>query len=151
MLITFHLQPCCTKGISPYLCAMNFRINWDALGITASIACAIHCAILPLLLGSLPVFGIEIIENVTLEYTMILIAFLIGMYSLWHGFKKHHHSYLPAIIFTTGIILLIAKQVWHHYQFWILPFAVLAIVSAHVVNYRFCQVHNHAHADDCDH
>ncbi|HAL95914.1 MAG TPA: MerC domain-containing protein, partial [Chitinophagaceae bacterium] len=33
---------------------MRFRINWDALGISASIACAIHCALLPLFLSSLP-------------------------------------------------------------------------------------------------
>lgn len=135
----------------PYLCAMNFRINWDALGIATSVACAIHCAILPLVLGTLPIFGIEIIENAKLEYLMIFLAFVIGMYSLWHGYKKHHHSYLPAIIFSTGIILLVAKQVWHNHQLWILPFAVLAIISAHIVNYRACRVHDHAHADDCDH
>jgi hypothetical protein len=27
----------------------------------------------------------------------------------------------------------------------------LFIVVAHVINYRSCRVHNHAHADDCDH
>ena len=27
---------------------MKLKINWDALGITTSVACAIHCAILPL-------------------------------------------------------------------------------------------------------
>ncbi|WP_315819029.1 MerC domain-containing protein [Paraflavitalea speifideaquila] len=100
---------------------MNFRFNWDALGIATSVACAIHCAILPLLLTSLPVFGINIIENVMLEYGMIFIAFAIGMYSLWHGYRKHHHSYLPAIVFCVGIILLIAKQIWHNYQLWLLP------------------------------
>ncbi len=137
--------------VFPYLRAMNFRFNWDALGIATSVACAIHCAILPLLLTSLPIFGINIIENVLLEYVMILIAFVIGMYSLWHGYRKHHHNYLPAIVFCVGIILLIAKQIWHNYQLWLLPFAVVFIVSAHVINYRACRIHDHAHADDCDH
>ncbi len=48
--------------VLPYLCIMN-RINWDAWGVATSLACAIHCAVLPLLLSSLPVFGINIIEN----------------------------------------------------------------------------------------
>ena len=54
----------------------NFKMNWDALGISASIACAIHCAILPLFLTSLPVFGIEIINNELFEISMIVLAFL---------------------------------------------------------------------------
>ena len=33
---------------------MRLKINWDALGIATSLACAIHCAVLPLLLTSLP-------------------------------------------------------------------------------------------------
>ena len=41
---------------------MKFKINWDAFGIAASVACAIHCAVLPLILSSLPLFGINIIE-----------------------------------------------------------------------------------------
>ena len=139
------------KKYFPYLCAMNFRINWDALGIAASVACAIHCAILPLILGSLPILGIEVIENPALEYFMIFLAFVIGLYSLWHGYRRHHHSFTPAIIFSIGIILLVAKQIWHDYQFWILPFAVIFIVTGHIINYRSCRVHNHAHADDCDH
>ncbi|MCH5600168.1 MerC family mercury resistance protein [Niabella ginsengisoli] len=33
---------------------MKNRFNWDALGITTSILCAIHCAVLPLFLVALP-------------------------------------------------------------------------------------------------
>lgn len=134
-----------------YICMMNGRFNWDALGITASLACAIHCAILPLVLGSLPILGINIIDNVSFEYFMILLAFAIGFYSLWHGYRKHHHRLTPLFMFTLGILLLIAKQIWHHYQLWFLPFAVLLIIIAHLINYKSCRVHNHAHADDCDH
>lgn len=137
--------------ISPsYLCAMN-RFNWDALGIATSLACAIHCAILPLVLSSLPIFGINIIENHSFEYGMILLAFIIGLVALLHGYRRHHHRLMPILLFTGGIILLIVKQVWHEYQYWILPFAVIGIVAAHTINYRYCRVHNHAHADDCDH
>lgn len=134
-----------------YLRRMSFKVNWDALGVTASLACAIHCAVLPLLLTSLPIFGINIIDNVQFEYLMIAIAFGVGVYSLWHGYKKHHHSLVPIPLFAFGILLLLAKQIWHEYQFWFLPFAVILIISAHYTNYRFCRVHNHAHSEDCEH
>lgn len=130
---------------------MKFKINWDALGIVTSVACAIHCAILPLLLSSLPLFGINIIDNIYFEYFMIIIAFVIGIYSLYHGFKKHHHSYFPLSIFSIGFVLLFAKQWWHNQQIWLLIPAVILIITAHFINFRFCRIHNHAHKEDCNH
>lgn len=130
---------------------MNFKINWDALGIATSLACAIHCAVLPLLLTSLPLFGINIIENTGFEYLMIFIAFVVGAYSLYHGRRKHHHSWLPIQIFIAGIACLFAKMYWHDWRNWFLVPAVLFIVGAHFINYRLCRHHNHAHSDDCNH
>lgn len=130
---------------------MKGRINWDALGIAASVACAIHCAILPLMLGTLPILGIELIDNVRFEYFMIFLAFVIGAYSLWHGYRRHHHSKVPVLVFSAGIVFLVAKQVWHEFQYWLLPIAILMIVAAHFMNYKACRIHNHAHTDDCNH
>lgn len=128
-----------------------FKINYDTLGIAASVACAIHCAVLPLLMTSLPILGINIINNFWFEILMILFAMGIGIYSLTHGFKKHHHQLLPILIFSTGIVLLLMKQVFHQYQLWFLIPAVLLIVSAHFINYRKCRTADHCHADDCNH
>lgn len=130
---------------------MKHKINWDALGVTASVACAIHCAILPLLISSLPVLGINILDNIIFEYGMIVLAFIIGIYSLYHGYKKHHHRLLPLVVFSMGMALLLAKQVWHQFHLILLVPAVIAIISAHFFNYRFCRVHNHAHSHDCNH
>jgi hypothetical protein len=127
------------------------KINWDALGITATIACAIHCAILPLLISSLPIFGVNIIDNSAFEYIMIALAFVIGLIALYHGYKRHHHSNLPIIIFTIGMALLLAKQVWHSYQFYFLFPAIIAVITAHYYNYKLCRHHNHAHKEDCNH
>lgn len=127
------------------------KINWDALGITASLACAIHCALLPLFLTSLPLFGVEIIDNATFEYIMIGIAALIGMYSLYHGWKSHHHQFIPLIIFLLGITFLFAKQIWHHHQHIFLVPAVILIVYAHYRNFTLCKKANHCHSSDCNH
>ena len=112
------------------------KINWDFLGITASVLCAIHCAVLPLLLASLPILGINIIHNAYFEYGMIVLAFLIGSWALLHGFRRHHGRLIPLLLFTGGMLLLVAKQIWHTHELRFLPFAVALIVGAHVVNYR---------------
>jgi hypothetical protein len=130
---------------------MAMKINWDALGITTSMACAIHCAVLPLILTSLPVFGINIIDNVSFEYTMIFLAFAIGSVALYHGYKKHHHNFLPLPIFALGVVFLLFKQAWHDLQFWFLIPAVCCIVYAHYLNYSLCRKANHCHKNDCSH
>src|SRR5689334_19033612 len=130
---------------------MKHWINWDALGIAASVACAIHCALLPLFLTSLPLFGINIINNIAFEVGMIVLAFAIGSYSLYHGYRKHHHRWLPLLIFSMGFIFLVMKQFFVQYETWLLIPAVLLIVSSHFFNYKFCRIHNHAHSNDCNH
>jgi hypothetical protein len=130
---------------------MKFKLNWDKLGIGASLACAIHCALLPLFLTSLPLFGINIIHNLTFEIGMILLALCIGSYSLYHGYKKHHHSLLPLALFFSGFIFLVLKQFFAEYHTWLLIPGVVLIITAHLINYKSCRVHNHAHANDCNH
>lgn len=130
---------------------MNGKINWDALGITASVACAIHCALFPLVLTSLPILGVEVLNNSFFEYVMIAAAFVIGSVSLYHGWKRHHHRSLPLLFFATGIAFLFAKQMWHEWHLYFLAPAVIFIVTAHYLNYRFCKEANHCHATDCSH
>lgn len=130
---------------------MNFKMNWDALGITTSLACAIHCALLPLFLTSLPVLGIELIENTLFEIIMVILAFTIGSYSLYHGWKKHHHSLIPIVIFSLGFLFLVLKLFFIAYETWLLIPGVIGIIAGHILNYKSCRVHNHAHAEDCNH
>ena len=117
---------------------MSFKINWDAMGVATSVACAIHCAVLPVIMSSLPVFGVNIIDNSFFEWSMIGLAFVVGSYSLFHGFIKHHHSLTPVLIFSAGFSFLVLKQFFHSDANWFLLFAVSFIISAHYYNYRLC-------------
>jgi len=115
---------------------MEIKVNWDALGIATSIACAIHCAVLPVLLTSLPVFGINIIHNNLFEWSMIFVAFSVGVLSLFRGFIKYHGSYASIAIFSVGFIFLVLKQFFPLFETLFLSIAVLLIVYAHYMNYR---------------
>jgi len=112
-------------------------INADFIGIGASIACAVHCVVLPLFLSGLSIFGVNIIHNLWFETGMIGLAFVIGAFSLHHGFRRHHRSPLPFLLFTGGMFFLLAKQYWHNYELILLPFALILIISAHISNFRF--------------
>lgn len=117
---------------------MNIKLNWDALGIATSVACAIHCALLPVLVSTLPIFGINIIHNLFFEWAMIGLAFVVGSYSLFHGYIKHHRSFLPVFVFAVGFVFLILKQIFVSLEIPFLLVAVAFIISAHYYNYRLC-------------
>jgi hypothetical protein len=127
------------------------KINLDAIGISASLLCAIHCAVLPLFLTSLPLFGLEILHNKLFEYGMIAFAGVIGSYALFHGWRKHHHKKLPLIIFLTGLCFLILKEVFISEELVLLIPAATMIIGAHVINYFYCRKANHCHTGDCNH
>lgn len=130
---------------------LNKWINWDALGISASVICAIHCAVLPVFLTSLPVFGIEILHNKYFELGMIALAAFIGVYALHHGWKKHHHKKLPMLLFSIGMFFLLSKEWLHHISVYLLIPAIFFILAAHLLNYRLCRKANHCHSSDCNH
>jgi MerC mercury resistance protein len=89
-------------------------------------------------MSTLPVFGINIIHNLIFEWGMIALAFVVGSYSLFHGYIKHHRSFKPVLIFSIGFIFLVLKQFSHQYNILFLVMAVACIISAHFYNYRLC-------------
>ncbi len=108
------------------------------MGVATSLACAVHCAVLPLIVTSLPLFGINIIHNLFFEWSMIALAFVVGVYSLVHGYIKHHQSFLPIMLFTLGFIFLVTKQFFHGFENYLLIPAVIFIILGHYKNYRLC-------------
>jgi hypothetical protein len=143
------LQQSCIRIFLPGMKGMKF--NWDALGISTSLACAIHCALLPLFLQSLPIFGFNIIDNLLFEIFMICLAAAIGLYSLYHGWRKHHHKIAPILLFSAGMIFLFSKQVWHEHQLWFLIPAVIFIVAGHLQNFRLIRKTASCSTAGCDH
>jgi hypothetical protein len=116
------------------------RINWDVWGISASVACAIHCAVLPIFITALPLFGWEILHNPWFEGGMIGLAFLIGTLTLYHGYKHHHRQWLPVMLFVAGFICLVTKEGFSEgsalHRLLLIP-AVGLIVPAHFLNLRY--------------
>ena len=82
------------------------KLNLDKIGISASLLCAVHCALLPVLFTTLPLFGVELLENSNVELGFIFFSLIVGSITLYDGYKKHHHKVLPLMLFIVGILLL---------------------------------------------
>jgi hypothetical protein len=76
----------------------NFKSKTvDQLGITASLACAIHCAALPFLITTLPLLGLDFLANKWIEIVMI---------SIGHYFLEN----LEAILIPLGGLTIAAAH-----------------------------------------
>ena len=130
---------------------MKIQINWNALGVSAGVACAIHCALLPLFISTLPLFGINILDNIYFEIGMMSVALLIGGFTLFHGFRKHHHRLLPLLLFLAGMSLLILKHFFAANILWLVIPSSILIISAYYLNWKLCRLAKHCHTSDCNH
>lgn len=129
------------------------RMSLDTVGIGASLACAVHCALLPLLITVLPLLGTHILENESLEYGLLAFSFGIGSLALGRGYFRHHRRMAPLLIFTAGFALLLAGHFGVAGGYWepaIIFLGAAGVTGAHLINLRRCKectVPTHKHSE----
>lgn len=139
---------------------MRTRIELDKVGAVASIACAIHCAILPIAI-SLSAAGVfSFLDNGPVEWGFVLLASVVGTVSAWRGYRKHGNKTVAVVLATAALGLVLATLSHHghgahepdHLLAWVFPLIGLTIAIAHIVNLRLCrachgcEAHEHAPA-----
>ncbi len=111
----------------------------DNVGMTASLLCAVHCAIVPILITTLPLLGLGFLANHWLEWGMILFALFIGVYAIGLSFFRTHHRALPMILLILGFLIIIAGHLFirNWREAIIVPMGGLLIAIAHFFNFRY--------------
>lgn len=130
----------------------------DSMGMTASTLCAIHCAIIPILITFLPLAGLGFLANPWFEWSMIILALLLGVSSIFLSYFRTHRRALPLFLLVIGFVLIIAGHIY--LKGWIeaivVPAGGLTIAFAHFINFKYIGVcnngdqffhlkHNHTH------
>jgi len=77
----------------------------DALGLVASIGCAIHCAATPILIALLPTWGLSWLADEAFHQWMFAACFLIAVMAFVPGLRRHGR-WLPLGIGCFGLILI---------------------------------------------
>ena len=126
----------------------SYESKWDAVGISASLLCGIHCIILPFFLSTLSFLGIELLKNKALEAAMIITSLLVGCWAIiLSGYRKRHRRVWPVLLFATGMFLLLSATLWSTSggrEIICKALAAVCIVTAHVFNWKYgraCGVH----------
>lgn len=124
------------------------KMSLDSIGIGASLLCAVHCAILPLVLTVLPLLGSHVLENEKLEYGLLSFSFAVGCFSLGRGYFRHHRRVMPLLIFATGFALLLGGHFGVAGGYWepaIIFAGAAGVTGAHILNIRRCKQCSVAH------
>lgn len=83
------------------------RASADLAGLVASIACAIHCAAMPLVIGYLPMLGLSWLADESFHRVMAVVCFALALSAFLPGWKRHG-SLAPALFGSIGVGLLSA-------------------------------------------
>ncbi len=126
----------------------------DRLGATGSLLCAIHCALLPVLIAVLPTLGIAVWLGDGFERGFVMFASLLGLFTLIQGYRRHRAVRALGLLLP-GLAALwfgISYEPLHHAA---VPHAVIMTFGgtmvglAHLANLRLN--HGHVHDATCAH
>lgn len=117
------------------------NLNLDKLGMSASLICAIHCALAPLVLPIMALWGLGFIWGEAFEIGMLLFALAVGVFSLTKSYRNVHRKFYPIYFLVGGIGLIVISHTSlpHELEPIVLPLGALVIVFAHWLNYRLCK------------
>ncbi len=112
--------------------------------MTASTICALHCAIVPILLTFLPLAGIGFLAHPLFEIAMIVIALALGVSSIFISYFRTHRKALPMLLLVIGFALIVLGHLYLKgwLEIIIVPLGGLTIALAHFVNFKYVDVCN---------
>ncbi|MBO9662810.1 MerC domain-containing protein [Dokdonella sp.] len=125
----------------------------DRFGATASFLCAVHCALLPLVIAVLPMLGLGFLADHRFERVFVAFAAVLALSTLIIGFRRHQRFrafwfLLPGIVLlVTGILIDVEHATIGHAV--LVSIGGTLVALAHLVNLRLA--HSHVHDAACGH
>ena len=115
----------------------------DKAGAAASLTCAVHCAIMPLVITLLPLLGLTFLADERLEWGLLALSASLGVSSLCFGFREHG-SRRALVILAVGLSLLALGRISEEREWgrWAVPVVVLGgctVAASHLLNRRLCR------------
>ena len=74
----------------------------DRVGFAASFLCAIHCALVPVVLGLVPALGLKFGGWVDIDQAFVVFATLLGLTTLTVGYRRHRAFRAWALLVPAG-------------------------------------------------
>ncbi|MCU0445249.1 MAG: MerC domain-containing protein [Microscillaceae bacterium] len=106
------------------------------LGAGLSLACAIHCATLPLFVTFLPLMGASFLENPIFELGLMGASVLLALYVLGRDYQYLHKKNTALLLALSGFGVIVLGHWWHEVETLFAVLGGLVLVGAYWVNWR---------------
>ncbi|WP_371374149.1 MerC domain-containing protein [Thalassotalea aquiviva] len=111
----------------------------DRLGIAATSVCALHCILLPVLLPTLSLLGMDYLGSHENENIFLFATLILGSIALFSGFRKYHRKIYPFyLLFLGGFIYWHKHSVSETLEPVMIIVGAALLVAAHLVNLKLC-------------
>lgn len=116
----------------------------DRVGTIASLACAVHCALMPFLLAILPAALGASLASDAVEWGLFGASAFLGLACMHRGGKLHRRGMTKGV-FAVGLTMLAFGRVseergWGHWGVAALVLGGVTVATAHALNGRLCRV-----------
>ena len=121
--------------------SLNATAAFDRAGMSASLVCAVHCALLPLALAAVPALGLAWLDSAWVDWSMVVLAMGIALRAHRGGYRLHRRC-LPAGVALAGIVIIVTAMCLlrgsasHHY---VQASGAVIIAGSHLLNHQFCK------------
>lgn len=122
------------------------------LGVSASMLCLVHCLALPVLLVVFPAVTDLDLNHVDTVWEFVFVGLsIVSIYTIvqMHRTHKKYSLALP-VAFSGALVLSIALFLPHALAAYVLPLGSILILSAHMLNLKYCSTHANCHKN-CSH
>ena len=121
----------------------------DRVGMIGSLLCAVHCALLPLVLALVPTLSLGAFALVDIDQAFTVFATLLGVTTLSFGFRRHRafHAWV-FLIPGLALVWLASFSPLHDHSVWHVLMMVAggaSMATAHFVNLRLTHLFGPRH------
>jgi MerC mercury resistance protein len=106
------------------------------LGAGLSLACAVHCATLPLLVTFLPLFGISFLESHEFELGFLGLSVVLALYVLGRDYQNLHKKNTAILLAISGFSVIILGHYLPEFESFLAVIGGLVLFGAYLVNWR---------------
>ena len=113
----------------------------DGAGMAVSAICAVHCVLMPLIVGSLAAAGTGWLRNEALEWLILISSIIIGLRALLPAIRHRHGKKRCLWLFSGGIVSILLGRLVAGGSLPEIPFVIFGatlVISAHATNHYFC-------------
>ena len=113
-------------------------VNWDAVGVLGSLACLVHCLLLPLAVGVLP--WLVLFEGEWLHRWLAVVLTAPALLAFLFGWRVHGR-WLPGFFLAGGLAALnsAAFATPENWETGLTVLGALFLIAAHGLNHYLCR------------